>query len=111
MGCFPRVKNGILVGLRVILPMIVDDRTLFIWLHEYLHAIFLYKKIGVEYDVDCEDFEEEVLPVCYEKLFVLDNPEYGPYYEKREDYLKNTFVKIYRNALEKRDSLVKKLRK
>ena len=108
IGCFPKVEKDILVGFKIILPKIVDDKTLFIWLHEYLHAISLYKKIGLEYFEDCN---EEVMPVCYEKLFVLDNPRFASYYEERDNYLKNTDIMSYKIALEKRDSLVRKLKK
>ena len=60
-------------GLKQIIPTVpypVDDVTTLINIHEYVHLFSIYNKLGKKYK---KDISEEVLPIFYEKLFVLEN--------------------------------------
>ena len=48
-SCFPMVKNNILVDLRLLVPKLISNETLLVKIHEYAHAMELYKEIGSPY--------------------------------------------------------------
>jgi len=49
-GCFPIVNNNVLKDIRVLVPKIVDEKTLLINIHEYIHAFELYNELGTIYE-------------------------------------------------------------
>lgn len=57
-GCFPRVNNGILVGINLLVPEIVTKEDLLINIHEYTHAFDLYQQLNCPYVEDIEYLEE-----------------------------------------------------
>ena len=93
IGCFPIVRCGFVDDIRLCVPKIVDDISLSMNIHEYLHLLSTYKKLGKEYK---EDKYDELLPVLFEFIYLSDNnPEY---LEERKKYV-----------LSCRDSNLKKL--
>lgn len=72
IGCFYICnKQNILQKIKLCVPIINSQITTLINIHEYLHAIELYNKIGKKYQ---NSDTEEVLPMLYELLYFLDNP-------------------------------------
>ncbi len=64
-GCFPIVKNDILVDMRLSVPEIVTEQNLLVNIHEYYHAYELYNELGSiwipnieEREQAAKDFEE-----------------------------------------------------
>ena len=55
--CMTKVENNILVELSVIVPKIVDLRTMLINIHEYTHEIELFDKLNTPYLEDVEKSE------------------------------------------------------
>jgi len=50
-ACFPIFdSNNILKDIKLIVPFIVDDKTLLINIHEYYHAYELYQELGLVYE-------------------------------------------------------------
>ena len=81
----------------MVVPFITDDITVLINIHEYTHGVIYYNMLGEEYNPKTER-NREILPMLYERLFVLENEDnkwlvgYENYLEKRiidsddEDY-------------------------
>lgn len=63
-------KFGILKEIRPFVPYIVDDKTTLANIHEYVHTLSTYNMLNKRFKLkdDCE-----ILPIFYEKLFVLEN--------------------------------------
>lgn len=57
-GCFPRLNNGILVEINLLVPEIVTKEDLLINIHEYTHAFDLYQQLNFPYVEDIEYLEE-----------------------------------------------------
>lgn len=57
-GCFPRLNNGILVEINLLVPEIVTKEDLLINIHEYTHAFDLYQQLNCPYVEDIEGLEE-----------------------------------------------------
>lgn len=71
IGCsFITSKNKILKQIIPIVPYPVDDITTLINIHEYVHTLGCYDKINKRFKSSVSD---EILPIFYEKLFVLEN--------------------------------------
>ena len=72
IGCYYTCnKQGILQKIKLCVPFIDNQITLLINIHEYIHAIELYKNIGKKYE---QKDTEETLPMLYEQLYYLENP-------------------------------------
>lgn len=70
-GCFPILENNILVSIRVLVPHIVDKKTLLINIHEFMHAKRLYSRIGKLY---IENIElEEKIASNIEKVYLKNS--------------------------------------
>lgn len=70
-GCFPKVDNGILVDIRVIVPYIIDKKTLLINIHEYMHAKRLYSRLGKRYSENIN--REEKVASNMEKVYLKNS--------------------------------------
>ena len=80
IGCFPIVKNGMITDIRLCVPKMVDDITVSINIHEYVHLLDVYKRL---YEEDVKDKNEELLPVLCEFKYLEDNDtEYLDYYKE-----------------------------
>lgn len=71
IGCYYSYdKNKCLSKITVVVPIINDERTLLINIHEYTHAIMLYHKLGkpckIERDI-------EMLPMLFERIYLEEN--------------------------------------
>ncbi|MCM1370727.1 MAG: hypothetical protein NC181_02400 [Clostridium sp.] len=54
-GCFPIINGeNILVDIRVLVPNIIDEKTLLVNIHEYAHAFELYEKLYTKYEENIE---------------------------------------------------------
>ena len=69
-GCFWLVNNGYLNKISLVVPFFDNDITVLINIHEYIHGIMLYEKLGKKYK---PGIDIEILPMLYEKLYVLEN--------------------------------------
>ena len=67
-------SSGILKEIRPFVPNIVDDETTLVNIHEYVHTLLAYDMLNKRFklDDDCE-----ILPIFYEKLFVLESDNEG----------------------------------
>ena len=57
-GIFTDYDNNILKNIRIIVPEIVDEKTLLINIHEYAHAYELYCELGTQYQPQKEKSEQ-----------------------------------------------------
>lgn len=57
--------------IKLIVPFIEDEKTIAINIHEYIHAITLYQRLGKKYK---QDIDSEILPMLYEKIYLSENP-------------------------------------
>lgn len=57
-GCFPRVNNGILVDINLLVPEMENKKDLLINIHEYTHAFDLYQQLNCPYVEDIKGLEE-----------------------------------------------------
>ncbi len=69
-GDFPILNEGILTDIRLVVPSIVDEKTLLVNIHEYAHAYELYQKLGKEYVENKEKSEEYAIQMeeSYKKI-------------------------------------------
>lgn len=65
-------EAGNIINFKIYVPEIIDEKTLLINIHEYIHALFLYKMLNKPCDIG---LEKEILPLMYEKLYVLESDE------------------------------------
>ncbi|MBR2678809.1 MAG: hypothetical protein IKE63_05275 [Bacilli bacterium] len=70
IGCFPKMENDVVKDIRLCVPKIVDDVTVSINIHEYVHLLKIYSYLNKEYK---ESKYEEVLPTAYELLYLRNN--------------------------------------
>ena len=71
IGCFYIYENNYLTKIRLCVPYIYDEKTVLINIHEYVHAYLLYSKLHTKYKIGKE---KEVIPMLYEKLYMLEHP-------------------------------------
>lgn len=57
-GCFPIIKDNIIVDIRLSVPQIVTEQNLLVNLHEYYHAYELYNELGKIYIPNIEEREK-----------------------------------------------------
>lgn len=58
-GCFPIVKDNILIDIKLLVPNIIDKKTVLINIHEFMHARRLFSRLGKQY-IENVELEEEV---------------------------------------------------
>ena len=87
IGCYYICnKQNILQKIKICVPFIDSPITVLINIHEYLHAIELYNKIGKTYK---NQDTKETLPMLYEQLYFEENRD-----KKLEEHLKYLNKKI-----------------
>ena len=107
IGCFYVLdEKEILKKIQVNVPYVYDDITAMINVHELVHGIEAYQRIGKKFK---KDLTTEALPILYEKLFILENPseeliKYGEYLDKTIEMCSE---KDYKFALKVSDELIK----
>lgn len=57
-GCHPILRNNKLFDIRVVVPIIETKFDIVVNIHEFTHAIELYKELGTFYDDDTNNREE-----------------------------------------------------
>ena len=72
MGTYYVIRNGQLEEIRPVVPIMNNDVTVLINVHEYIHVLMNYKKINQHAKIRTKD--HEVLPIFYEKVYVKENP-------------------------------------
>lgn len=125
IGCYYICnKRDILQKINICVPFIDSPITLLINIHEYIHAIELYKRIGKKYE---QKETEETLPILYELLYFEENPskelEHHLIYlnskinnDSKESYkialsIKNELLKYYKEANPNLTKLQRKAKK
>lgn len=93
IGTYPNYKDKKLVKIKLVVPDIDSDIAVLINIHEYIHAIMLYKYMGREYE---PDIDREVLPMFYEKLYILENDSR----ELRDFEFKRDYKLLYDGGIE-----------
>lgn len=59
-GVFPITdKNGVLTDIRMVVPIIYDEKSLCVNIHEYTHAYEVYTYLGSIYEWHIEESEEK----------------------------------------------------
>ena len=116
-------KNKKLTKIHLNIPYVFDDKTMLICIHEIVHAILLFNKIGHKLNLG---IDYEALPMLYEKIYINDinTPEiinYGRYLdslieEKDEQYvfglrIRNDLLSCYDYNINSMERMVKKLTK
>lgn len=107
IGCFYVLDgNNILKRFQVNMPYVFDDVTALISVHEIVHGIECYKKLGKWFE---KDVTIEVLPMFYEKLYMLENAseELLEYCKYLDEYIDASSDEEHRLALKIRDELLK----
>lgn len=73
IGChYLTDNNGKLMKIILFVPYIDNFQTLLVNIHEYIHGISLYKKLGKKIK-QCK--YSEVLPLLYEKIYLLERKD------------------------------------
>ena len=67
-GCFPILDNNKIKDIRLLVPQIVNDRTLLINIHEYYHALELFNELGTVYEERREERENKAKEI--EKKYI-----------------------------------------
>lgn len=107
VGCFYILdEKKILKKLKINIPYVYNDITALIDIHELVHGIENYPKLGKRFK---KDITIEALPILYEKLFILENPsdqliKYGEYLD---GIIEKSSEKEYKFALKIREELLK----
>ena len=107
IGCFYILnRREILERLQINIPYVYDDITALINVHELVHGIENYKKLGKRFK---KEMTVEVLPILYERLFILENPseKLNKYGEYLDNIIEKSSEKEYVVALRVRDELIK----
>ena len=96
-GCFPIMEGNIVKDIRLCVPKMIDDITVSINIHEYVHLTKIYNHLNKKY---IESKYEDVLPMAYEFLYLMHNdPEYLDYYIEKvksgDDDILKLFVTFY----------------
>ena len=103
--CLYVLKDQKLEKLALIVPFIVDDKTILINIHEYIHFYLLYQKLGKKYT---HHEDAEVLPFLYEQIFIKENQtrELKEYYKYLNTKIKEDSKKEYLIALEVSNKMI-----
>lgn len=107
IGCYYILnKKGVLERIQLNIPYVYDDATALINVHEIVHGIIYYKKLGKKIKIDVT---VEALPMLYEKLYILENPSeaFIKYGEYLDSIIKNNPQKEYKFGLDVREELLK----
>ena len=88
IGVFPNIDNGIIKDIKMTVPYIIDNYSIAINIHEYIHILNLFDYIGKEYVFSNY---EDLLPVFYELVFAKENNDIN-YINERINYLKDNFI-------------------
>ena len=73
IGCqYTFDKKDRLTRINLLVPIMHDKLTILINIHEYLHAITLYKYLGKKCKLG---FEKETLPMLFETIYALENQD------------------------------------
>lgn len=105
IGCFWCYENGRLSKISLGVPFMDNDITVLINIHEYVHGIMSYRKLGKKWK---PGIDIEILPILYEKIYILENPSeqlvaYGKMLDRMID--EDADMK-YKLALKYRDELI-----
>lgn len=73
-GCFPIVKNNILVDIRLLVPEIKTEQNLLVNIHEYTHALELFDELGTIYNERREERENKARTM--EKIYLKIKDKY-----------------------------------
>lgn len=103
--CYCIIKNKILTGVWVCVPLIKDYQTLLINIYIYTHAIQLCKQIGRKYD---PKNDTRTLPMLYERIYLQENPnsELEEYINTLDNYTKKHGPKEDQTSLGIQDKLL-----
>ena len=92
IGCFPVTdENNKLRAIRMCVPKMIDDITVAINIHEYVHLLMIYRSLNKEYE---EPKDAELMPVYYELAYLKENnlDDYLNYYlehiKEQDNYLR-----------------------
>lgn len=107
IGCYYSYdKNNHLSKITIAVPIINDEKTLLINIHEYIHAITLYHKLGKTCKIETDI---EMLPMLFERIYLEENKN-----QILEEYVKSLNEKItedsevaYQIALKYQEELLK----
>ena len=100
IGTFPQVdENNILTGIKMCVPKMTNDITVGMNIHEYVHALMLYRNLNKEY---VEDNQAELMPTFYELYYYKDNnvDDYLNFYIEHIKE-KNNYLTVLLNVFDK----------
>ncbi len=107
IGTYPLIKknSNSIIGLKITVPYIINNKTMLINIHELVHAIEYYERIGKKYK---SELTEEALPLLYEKLFILEknDPELTAYGKYLDRCIQDDNITKYSFGLDVRDTLL-----
>lgn len=107
VGCFyVQNKKNILSSLHINIPYVYDELTALIDVHEITHGIENYRMIGKKFK---KNITVEVLPILYEKLYILDNnsDRFRAVGKYLDEMIGRDSAEEYLLALKMRDELLK----
>lgn len=71
-GYFPILEDNKIKDIRLLVPEIIDDKTLLINIHEYFHALELFNELGTIYEERREERENKAKEM--EKKYIKNKP-------------------------------------
>ena len=102
-------NNDILRDIKMVVPYMVDDNSIAINIHEYIHLLYIYDYLNKEYVFNNY---EELLPVLYELMYSKENNNveyinmYINHIKEEDNYLK-VLLDIYDFEEEKEYNKIK----
>lgn len=87
IGCYHTLDKDLkLKKIELCVPLIADEKTILINIHEYTHGILLYEYLNKKIKItnDCE-----TLPLLMERIYLEENPS-----QELEEYIKKLNTKI-----------------
>lgn len=106
IGCFYTFgKDKRLKDIHLNVPYVYNDITMLVSIHEFIHAIILYKNINKKVNIG---IDKEVLPMLYEKIYINENnnPILIEYEKKLNKLINPKEDKEYVIGLALRDQLI-----
>lgn len=116
IGCYPIMENNTVKDIRICVPKMIDDISVSINIHEYVHFLNMYNNLNKEYVFKNT---EEVLPVLYEFVFLskctdIETKDYLSFYKEyikqKDDEGLKVFLEIWNHYFEKdKEKLLKRI--
>lgn len=107
-GVYPIMENNIIKDIRMVVPYMIDDYSISMNIHEYIHLLDVYNYLNKEYVFNDQS---ELLPVMYELLYAKENNNIEFLNIYKEHILReNNYLKVLLDVFDLNDNKRKKVK-